>query len=46
MNLGLALREQGRLEEAVAEYQAAREIYERLVREGRDDLQEDLARTR
>ena len=46
MNLGIALRNQGRLEEAVAEYQAAREIRERLVREGRDDLRDDLAKTR
>jgi len=46
MSLGVALWTQGRLEEAVAEYQAAREIYERLVREGRDDLRNDLALTR
>ncbi len=45
-NLGNALAVQGRLDEAVAEYQAAREIQEQLVREGRDDLRNELARTR
>ena len=46
MGLGSALSDQGRLEEAVTEYQAARELYERLVREGRDDLCGALATTR
>jgi hypothetical protein len=45
-DLGFALSNQGRLEEAVVEYKAARDIYERLVHEGRDDLRENLARTR
>jgi hypothetical protein len=46
MSLGIAFMGQGRLEEAVAEYQAAQEIYERLVGDGRDDLRKDLAMTR
>jgi tetratricopeptide (TPR) repeat protein len=46
MNLGAALKGQGRLDEAVAEYRAAQEVYERLVREGRNDLRDSLALTR
>ena len=45
-NLGVALMRQGHLEEAVAEYQAALEIYKQLVRERREELLNDLAATR
>jgi tetratricopeptide (TPR) repeat protein len=45
MSLGVALKNQGWLDEAVAEFQAALEIYERLVCEGRNELLSHLALT-
>lgn len=45
-NFGTALLHEGRLEESIAEFQAAQVIFERLVREGHDDLRNAVAMTR
>ena len=45
LNLGLALDSLGKLNEAIAEYDKAIEIYEKLVEAGRSELANDLAKT-
>ena len=43
---GIALKDQGRQEDAAAEFRAALEVCERLVREGRSELREQVATAR